>query len=118
MNDNMTTTNPVEVLTEADLVSPLSAMELSRRLGVTTQTLKVWRMENTGPKYFKVGTGKYSHVRYRMRDVLAWEKECVEKQEERLREREKERATGGGKLVEVEEVWNPTKEATAEEEIE
>jgi predicted DNA-binding transcriptional regulator AlpA len=47
----------------------LSRPELARRWGVPVKTLSEWASKGTGPRYAKFG----KHVRYRLRDVIAWE---------------------------------------------
>ena len=48
----------------------LSPEELADREGVPLETVYHWNKTRTGPSYLKVGR----HVRYRVADVLAWEK--------------------------------------------
>jgi excisionase family DNA binding protein len=48
----------------------LTPEELARREGVPLQTIYGWNKTRSGPRYMKVGR----HVRYRVADVLAWEK--------------------------------------------
>ena len=48
----------------------LSPAELAEREGVPLETVYRWNRLRTGPRYMKIGI----HVRYRLADVLAWEK--------------------------------------------
>src|SRR5262249_2497075 len=47
----------------------ISRQELADRYGVPVNTPAEWASKGTGPPYAKFGR----HVRYRMRDVVAWE---------------------------------------------
>ncbi len=47
----------------------LNTNELSAMLGVTVNTLQIWRHQGKGPKYFKLSRRA---VRYKERDILAW----------------------------------------------
>jgi len=49
----------------------LSPAELAAREGVPLGTVYAWNYTGDGPRYFKAGR----HVRYRLADVLAWERE-------------------------------------------
>lgn len=53
----------------------LTSKELAERWKMTDQILRKWRMENKGPKYFKLGESGKASVRYRLEDVEAWEKQ-------------------------------------------
>lgn len=57
----------------------LSNGDLARRLQMPEQTLAIWRMKGYGPRYFKAGR----YVRYRLVDVLAWEQDQIDKEENR-----------------------------------
>ena len=46
----------------------LSTFEAAEFLGVPRETLAVWRMRKTGPRYSKIGR----HVKYRQADLDAW----------------------------------------------
>jgi excisionase family DNA binding protein len=48
----------------------LSPAELAEREGVPLETVYGWNKQRTGPAFMRIGR----HVRYRMADVLAWEK--------------------------------------------
>ena len=47
----------------------LRPIELAEREGVPLATVYNWNSTGTGPRYMKIGR----HVRYRLRDVVAWE---------------------------------------------
>jgi excisionase family DNA binding protein len=49
----------------------LSRPELATRLGVPVKTLAEWASKGACPRYAKFG----KHVRYRLGDVIAWEKD-------------------------------------------
>jgi excisionase family DNA binding protein len=51
----------------------LTVEELAEREGVPVKTIYKWNGEGTGPRYLRVGI----HCRYRLSDVLAWEKSRV-----------------------------------------
>jgi len=48
----------------------LSPAELAERYGVPLETVYGWNRTRTGPQFMKIGR----HVRYRLADVVAWEK--------------------------------------------
>jgi predicted DNA-binding transcriptional regulator AlpA len=48
----------------------LTVKDLKARYGVPVQTIYDWNAKGVGPKYMKLGI----HCRYRLADVLAWEK--------------------------------------------
>jgi len=48
----------------------LSAADLAEREGVPLQTVYGWNKTRSGPQFMKIGR----HVRYRVADVIAWEK--------------------------------------------
>ena len=49
----------------------LSRRELAERYGVPVKTPAEWASKGTGPRYAKFGR----HVRYRLSDVIDWERE-------------------------------------------
>lgn len=51
----------------------LTVKELAERLQVPPQTIYDWNMRGVGPRYLKVGI----YCRYRLSDVLAWERTRV-----------------------------------------
>ena len=52
----------------------LTPSDAAERLGVNVGTLANWRAQHRGPSYLKVGRS----VRYRARDLLAWEQSQVQ----------------------------------------
>ena len=55
--------------------APLNEKELAARWGVTPRTLQLWRSQNIGPQYIRVGARS---ILYRIQDVLAYEAAKVE----------------------------------------
>jgi predicted DNA-binding transcriptional regulator AlpA len=53
-----------------DTAPNLSPQGLAERYGLPLETIYGWNKTRSGPKYLKLGR----HVRYRLSDVLAWEK--------------------------------------------
>ena len=49
----------------------ISRQELADRYGLPVKTPAEWASKGTGPRYGKFGR----HVRYRMNDVIDWERE-------------------------------------------
>ena len=52
----------------------LTPKELAERWKVQVGTLRKWRYLDTGPAYIKRGDGRNSQVRYRVNDVIDYEK--------------------------------------------
>jgi predicted DNA-binding transcriptional regulator AlpA len=48
--------------------STLTPREAAEAVGLSPETLKVYRYRGTGPKFLKVG----KHVRYRIADLQGW----------------------------------------------
>ena len=61
-----------------DLISPEEAAAL---LGISPSTLQMRRFQNRPPRYYKLGPGKPSHVRYSRKDVLDYLKGCLKEPE-------------------------------------
>ena len=57
-----------------DLITPEEAAELLR---ITPATLQMRRHQNRPPRYYKLGPGKSSHVRYSRKDVIDYLKGCL-----------------------------------------
>ena len=53
----------------------LTRQELADRYGVPVKTAAQWASKGTRPRYAKFG----KHVRYLLRDVIAWEKKQFDK---------------------------------------
>lgn len=49
----------------------LTPRQLAERLGVPVKTIYKWNSDGTGPRRMTIGR----HVRYRLADVVAWERE-------------------------------------------
>ena len=54
-------------------VRRLTTEEVAELLGVGVTTLRDWRREGRGPRYWQEG----AVIRYRETDVEAWEKSCL-----------------------------------------
>lgn len=48
----------------------LSPEQLADREGVSLDTVYLWNAKRTGPQFMRIGR----HTRYRLADVIAWEK--------------------------------------------
>lgn len=59
----------------------LSPAELAAREGVSLAAVYSWNYTGTGPAYFRTG-GNAGHVRYRLEDVLAWERQRLAKRQQ------------------------------------
>ncbi len=52
----------------------LTPKELCDRWKIADNTLRKWRVTNTGPNYIKLGENRNSEVRYRMDDIEEFER--------------------------------------------
>ena len=52
----------------------LTTEELARRWRLHPKTLSNWRVKGMGPRFIKLGDGDKGAVRYRLEDVLAFER--------------------------------------------
>lgn len=52
----------------------LSTKELAKRWDVHEGTIKNWRSQGKGPKFYKIGEGEKSRVRYKLEDIKSYEK--------------------------------------------
>jgi hypothetical protein len=50
------------------LTDMLTTAALARKLGISRQSLAIWRLKGSGPPYYKAG----SRVLYRVSDVEKW----------------------------------------------
>lgn len=50
----------------------ISTKELAERLGMKPNTLSIWRMNGTGPPFYKFGEGRGARVRYDEAEAVAW----------------------------------------------
>jgi hypothetical protein len=73
-NPTNTPTTPEPILAPADLMTPDEAAEI---LGITPATLQMRRHQHRPPRYYKLGPGISSHVRYSQRDVLDYLSGCL-----------------------------------------
>lgn len=53
-----------------DLMHP---RDVAKRYNMTPESLSNWRREGKGPKFIRLGAGRYARVMYRVSDVVAWE---------------------------------------------
>jgi predicted DNA-binding transcriptional regulator AlpA len=56
----------------------LTTKQLAERWGLHPMTLYLWRKDNKGPKYIKLGLSKRSPVLYPIKNVEAYEKLYME----------------------------------------
>ncbi|UOF79765.1 helix-turn-helix domain [Caudoviricetes sp.] len=52
----------------------LTPKDLCDRWKISNDTLRKWRVSNTGPAYIKLGDTRNSQVRYRLEDIEAFER--------------------------------------------
>lgn len=57
----------------------ITTEELAKRWGMTADHLEVKRMRGKGPAYIKLGEDPRAPVRYRMQDILDYEKAHTKK---------------------------------------
>jgi len=50
----------------------LTTVQLAEQFGLTTNTLRVWRLNGEGPPFYKLGDAKRSPVRYDADKVAEW----------------------------------------------
>jgi hypothetical protein len=55
--------------------------DAARLLGITENTLQMRRLHGLPPRYYKLGPGKHSHVRYSKGDVLDYLGQCLHEPE-------------------------------------
>ena len=48
----------------------MNTKQVAHHLGLSEATIKRWRKENYGPKWYRIGK---RFVRYKLSDVLEWE---------------------------------------------
>lgn len=53
----------------------LDQRQLAARWNMNPRTLENWRQQGRGPKFFKLHNGPKAPVRYRMEDIVNYEKE-------------------------------------------
>jgi predicted DNA-binding transcriptional regulator AlpA len=59
---------------QAPITPLITDVQLAAYLGVSVATPRKWRLNGTGPRWFKLGGG--SLVRYSLNDVQAWLEKC------------------------------------------
>lgn len=52
----------------------LTPKDLCARWKISDDTLRKWRVSNTGPTYIKLGDTRNAQVRYRLEDIEAFER--------------------------------------------
>lgn len=50
----------------------LTTLEAAEVLRMSVRTLEAYRLDDTGPRYYKLGPGRRSKVLYRHDDLIAW----------------------------------------------
>jgi hypothetical protein len=56
----------------------ITPAQLATRWGLSLHTLSQWRVNNGGPAYLRLGDGERPRIRYRMSDILAYERRAKE----------------------------------------
>ena len=56
----------------------ITPAQLAIRWGLSLHTLSQWRAAGTGPAYLRLGDGERPRIRYRMSDILAYERRSKE----------------------------------------
>ena len=56
----------------------ITPAQLALRWGLNLNTLWQWRAAGTGPAYLRLGDGERPRIRYRMSDILAYERRSKE----------------------------------------
>ena len=56
----------------------ITPAQLGIRWGLSLHTLSQWRVNNSGPSYLRLGDGERPRIRYRMSDILAYERRAKE----------------------------------------
>jgi hypothetical protein len=52
----------------------ITAAQLALRWSLSVETLAQWRAAGSGPPWVRIGDGQRPRVRYRMSDVIAYER--------------------------------------------
>ena len=58
----------------------ITPAQLALRWGLNINTLNQWRAAGTGPKFIRLGDGERPRIRYRMSDVMEYERRQREDQ--------------------------------------
>jgi hypothetical protein len=56
-------------------ITTLDQKQLAERWHMHPRTLENWRQQGRGPRYFKLHSGPKAPVRYRIEDIMNFEKE-------------------------------------------
>lgn len=56
----------------------ITPAQLALRWNLNLNTLSQWRAAGTGPAYLRLGDGERPRIRYRMSDILAYERKAKE----------------------------------------
>ena len=56
----------------------ITPAQLALRWGLNLNTLSQWRVAGTGPKFIRLGDGERPRIRYRMSDVMEYERRAKE----------------------------------------
>ena len=67
--------SPASQPPDQHLITPA---QLAIRWGLSLHTLSQWRAAGTGPAYLRLGDGERPRIRYRMSDILAYERRSKE----------------------------------------
>ena len=67
--------SPASQSSDQHLITPA---QLGIRWGLSLHTLSQWRANNSGPAYLRLGDGERPRIRYRMSDILAYERRAKE----------------------------------------
>ena len=59
----------------------ITPAQLALRWGLNINTLNQWRAAGTGPKFIRLGDGERPRIRYRMSDVMEYERRQREDQQ-------------------------------------
>lgn len=68
----MHNTSPNSQISSLDPETRIKDSEFAPLAGVSTKTLRRWRLFGVGPRWQKYGEGRRASVRYRLGDCLAW----------------------------------------------
>lgn len=52
----------------------ITTLELAARWAVDPDTVRAWRVDGVGPPWLKLNPGRRGAVRYRLEDILEWER--------------------------------------------
>ena len=67
--------SPASQHPDQHLITPA---QLALRWGLNLNTLSQWRAAGTGPKFIRLGDGERPRIRYRMSDVMEYERRAKE----------------------------------------